>query len=82
MKEKFGSFITYLEPMPVFPATGDSGAKVPNHMQDAVNAIANKGIKICRICGATKIQTVIETRLQWRCLDHWDKVSYFQRRNS
>lgn len=67
MKEKFGSFVVYLEPV-----SGTGVANVPDSIRNAVNAIANEGIKICRICGERKIQTVVESRLQWRCLDHWE----------
>lgn len=67
MKEKFGSFVVYLE-----PANGDGVICVPDSIRNAVNDIANEGIKLCRVCGERKIQTVVESRLQWRCLDHWD----------
>ena len=68
MKEKFGSFVVYLE-----PANGDGVICVPDSIRNAVNDIANEGIKLCRVCGERKIQTVVESRLQWRCLDHWDQ---------
>ena len=68
MKEKFGSFVVYLEPV-----NGDGVANVPDSIRNAVNDIANEGIKLCRVCGERKIQTVVESRLQWRCLDHWDQ---------
>ena len=67
MKEKFGSFVVYLEPV-----NGNGVAHVPDSIRNAVNDIANEGIKICRKCGERKIQTVVESRLQWRCLDHWE----------
>ena len=68
MKEKFGMFVVYLEPV-----NGNGVANVPDSIRNAVNAIANEGIKICRVCGERKIETVVESRLQWRCLDHWDQ---------
>ena len=70
LKEKFGMLVCYLEPV-----NGNGVANVPESMRDAVNAIANEGIKICRMCGERKVQTVIDSRLQWRCLDHWDDES-------
>jgi len=70
MKEKFGTFVVYLEPV-----NGNGVANVPDSIRDAVNAIANEGIKLCRVCGERKVQTVVESRLQWRCLDHWDQNS-------
>lgn len=70
MKEKFGMFVVYLEPVNGNPVTN-----VPDSIRDAVNAIANEGIKICRVCGERKVQTVVDSRLQWRCLDHWDNES-------
>lgn len=68
MKEKFGMFVVYLEPM-----NGNGVVEVPESIRNAVNDIAAEGIKICRTCGERKVQTVIESRLQWRCLDHWDQ---------
>ena len=70
MKEKFGMFVVYLEPV-----NGNGVVNVPDSIRDAVNAIANEGIKICRVCGERKVQTVVDSRLQWRCLDHWDNES-------
>jgi len=67
MKEKFGMFVVYLEPV-----NGKGVASVPDSIRNAVNDIANEGIKTCRKCGERKIQTVVESRLQWKCLDHWD----------
>ena len=75
IKEKFGSMVAYLEPV------DKSGVvNTPRHMQDAINSIANEGIKICRLCGERKIQTVVESRLQWRCLDHWEGDSRWRAR--
>ena len=74
MKEKFGMFVVYLEPV-----NGSGVAMVPDSIRNAVNDIANEGIKICRKCGERKIQTVVESRLQWRCLDHWES-EHFRRR--
>ena len=68
MKEKFGSFVVYLEPL-----NGDGVISVPDSIRNAVNDIAKEGIKLCRVCGKRKIQTVVESRLQWRCLDHWEQ---------
>ena len=70
MKEKFGILVVYLEPV-----DGAGVVNVPDSIRNAVNDIANEGIKLCRVCGERKIQTVVESRLQWRCLDHWDQNS-------
>jgi hypothetical protein len=67
IKEKFGQLVVYLEVVPN-DSTYDN---VPRHMEDMINRIANEGHKICRICHERKVETVIESRLQWRCLDHW-----------
>ena len=67
MKEKFGMFVVYLE-----PANDNGVANVPDSIRNAVNKIAKKGIETCRKCGKRKIQTVVESRLQWKCLDHWE----------
>ena len=74
MKEKFGTFVVYLEPV-----NGNGVVNVPDSIRNAVNAIANEGHKICRVCGERKIQTVVESRLQWRCLDHWDNEHFHRR---
>ena len=73
MKEKFGMLVCYLE-----PANGTGVANVPDSIRNAVNDIAREGIKICRVCGERKVQTVIESRLQWRCLDHWNQNSLWK----
>ena len=75
MKEKFGQFVVYLEPY-----NGNGEGEVPDSIRNAVNSIANEGIKLCRICGQRKVQTVVESRLEWRCLDHWDQKSQWRAR--
>ena len=74
MKEKFGMFVVYLE-----PTNGNGVANVPDSIRNAVNDIANEGIKICRVCGERKVKTVVESRLQWRCLDHWANEHFHRR---
>ena len=76
MKQKYGMFVVYLEPV-----NGNGVAEVPESIRNAVNDIAAEGIKICRTCGERKVQTVIESRLQWRCLDHWDQNSLWKVRS-
>jgi hypothetical protein len=73
IKEKFGMLVAYIQPV--------DGAVVntPKHLQDAINTIANEGHKICRVCHERKVQTVVESRLQWRCLDHWDNDRFVRR---
>ena len=73
MKEKFGQFVVYLEPF-----NGNGEGEVPDSIRNAVNSIANEGIKLCRVCGERKVQTVVESRLQWTCLDHWDQNSLWK----
>jgi hypothetical protein len=70
ISEKHGSLVAYLE-----PENGDSCDYVPMHMRNAINSIANEGIKICTLCGNRKVQTIIEFKLRWRCLDHWESVT-------
>jgi hypothetical protein len=72
IKEKFGMMVVYLE-----PTDGSGVVSTPMHIQDAVNSIANNGIKICKICGERKVQTVVESRLQWKCIDHWNEKQWF-----
>ena len=67
--EKHGSLLAYLE-----SENGDARDHVPVHMRNAINSIANEGIKTCILCGNRKVQTVIESKLRWRCLDHWESV--------
>tara|TARA_R110001592_G_scaffold343667_2_gene634453 strand:- start:975 stop:1388 length:414 start_codon:yes stop_codon:yes gene_type:complete len=75
IKEKFGMMVVYLEPV-----DGSGVVATPMHIQDAVNSIANNGIKICKICGERKVQTVVESRLQWKCIDHWNEKQWFAAR--
>ena len=70
MKEKFGSFVVYLEPY-----NGNGEGEIPDHIRTEVNDIASQGAKLCRVCGKKKVQIVVESRLQWRCLDHWEGES-------
>lgn len=89
IKEKFGQLTVYVESTPVPGPDGIikkiRGSRpilkpVPDHIQAAISRIANEGHKICKICGERKVETVKESRLQWRCLDHWDNQNGFQRR--
>jgi len=65
IKEKFGRLTVYLESL-------SDLAEVPTSINDAVQRIANEAHKICKLCGDRKVETVIESKIQWRCLDHWE----------
>ena len=71
IKEKFGTLVAYIQPFPPDEHVVDA----PRHLQDAINTIANEAHKICRVCHERKVETVVESRVQWRCLDHWDDES-------
>ena len=74
IKEKFGMLVVYIQPV------DESGVvNAPRHLQDAMNDIANEAHKICRVCGQRKVQTVVDSRLQWRCLDHWESDRFRRR---
>ena len=76
IKEKFGYLVVYLE----IDYPGESGDKIDAELQDKISLIASKGIKICRICGKEKIETVADSRIVFKCLDHWDEKNFFTRR--
>tara|TARA_Y100000034_G_C6716277_1_gene316662 strand:- start:107 stop:514 length:408 start_codon:yes stop_codon:yes gene_type:complete len=46
---------------------------IPDHIIELKNEICSQSIKICRICFGEKIETVIESRLTWRCLEHYNE---------
>jgi hypothetical protein len=77
IKEKFGMLVAYIEPLPEDNREGDN--QIPIHMQTMIDSIANEGHKICRICHERKVETVVESRLQWRCLDHWESDRFRRR---
>ena len=67
IKEKFGHLTVYLEPL-----SGEGVVKSPSDIRDKVSAMAQKAHLICRICGGQKVETVHESRVQYRCLKHYD----------
>ena len=67
MKEKFGQLTVYLEP------TDASGVvNTPEEVRIKVRSLAKEAQKICRACGKQKVETVHESRIQYRCLDHYN----------
>ena len=66
MKEKFGTFVVYLEPM-----NGDGVINVPDSIRKQVNEIVERANKTCKKCGAQKVETVHESRIQYRCLENY-----------
>ena len=77
IKEKFGQMVVFIEPMPEDNTEGD--CVIPHHIDTMVQNIAHEAHKICKVCHERKVQTVIESRLQWRCLDHWDNDKFVRR---
>jgi len=65
IKEKFGRLTVYLESL-------SDLTEVPTSINDAVQSIANEAHKICKLCRERKVETVVESLIQWRCLDHWE----------
>ena len=66
MKEKFGTFVVYLEPM-----NGDGVINVPESIRGQVKEIVGRANKTCKKCGAQKVETVHESRIQYRCLENY-----------
>ena len=71
IKEKFGVLTAYLEWSDPEPRSGDK--EIPEDLNRKIQAIAAKGHKICRTCGKQKVETVHESRIDWRCMDHYDQ---------
>ena len=67
IKEKFGHLTVYLEPV-----NGSGVIETPDSIRDEIKDMAAKANRICRICGAQKVETVHESRVQYRCLEHYD----------
>ena len=67
IKEKFGHLTVYLEPL-----SGEGVVRSPSDIRDKVADMAQKAQLICRICGEQKVETVHESRVQYRCLKHYD----------
>ena len=67
IKEKFGQLTVYLEPV-----NGDGVIETPDEIRKEINHLAKKANRICRVCGEQKIETVHESRVQYRCLEHYD----------
>lgn len=70
IKEKFGMLTVYLEWGDQMDRSADK--VIPQDLNAKIQKIASMGHKICRICGKTKVETVHESRVQWRCMDHYD----------
>ena len=73
IKEKFGVLTVYLEWDDPEPRSTDK--EIPRDLNTKIQKIASRGHKICRTCGKDKVETVHESRVQWRCMDHYDEVS-------
>lgn len=70
MKEKFGHLTVYLEPV-----NGSGVVETPECIRKEINELAKKANRICRICGEQKVETVHESRVQYRCLKHYHNES-------
>ena len=66
IKEKFGHLTVYLEPV-----NGSGVVETPDEIRKEINKLAKEANRICRVCGAQKVETVHESRVQYRCLDHY-----------
>ena len=67
VKEKFGHLTVYLEPL-----NGMGVVETPECIRKEINELAKKANRICRICGEQKVETVHESRVQYRCLKHYN----------
>ena len=80
VKEKFGSLVAYVE----YDDSEDKFKEfppVPEHVFDKIREISSRGWKLCRTCGKEKIETVHESRVQYRCLDHYDETTRWKVRS-
>ena len=73
VKEKFGHLTVYLEPL-----SGEGVVRSPSDIRDKVADMAQKAQYICRICGEQKVETVHESRVQYRCLKHYHNDSQWR----
>ena len=73
IKEKFGHLTVYLEPL-----SGEGVVRSPMGIRDKVADMAQKAQFICRICGEQKVETVHESRVQYRCLKHYHNDSQWR----
>ena len=67
VKEKFGQLTVYLEPV-----NGTGVVETPDVIREEIKELSKKANRICRICGVQKVETVHESRVQYRCLEHYD----------
>jgi len=66
IKEKFGTLVVYLEPRDM------SGvANTPDYLREQIKNITERANKTCKKCGAQKVETVHESRIQYRCLENY-----------
>ena len=80
IKQKFGQLVVYLE-WKSAECNSSIDKNIPDHIQNAIHDIASNGYKTCLLCGEKKVQTVVNSRLQWKCLDHWENKGYFNPRD-
>ena len=66
INEKFAHLTVYLEPV-----NGEGVIETPDEIRKEINELAKKAHRICRICGEQKVETVHESRVQYRCLKHY-----------
>lgn len=66
IKEKFGHLTVYLEPV-----NGMGVVETPREIQDEIKDMASRANRICKVCGGEKVKTVHESRVQYRCLEHY-----------
>ena len=74
VKEKFGTLTVYLEWLDAGKRSAD--CPIDKELYKKINVISSRGHKICRLCGKNKIETVHESRIDWRCIDHYFQESW------
>tara|TARA_B100000700_G_scaffold329624_1_gene452026 strand:- start:1781 stop:2191 length:411 start_codon:yes stop_codon:yes gene_type:complete len=79
IKQKFSRLVVYLE-------TAKTTNKTPTierfnselweepikELDQEIQKIASKGYITCKICGKEKVQTVDNSRIKFKCLNHWN----------
>ena len=70
VKEKFGVLTVYLEWLDAGKRASDN--PIDEELYEKIKVISGRGHKICRLCGRDKVETVHESRVDWRCMEHYD----------
>lgn len=79
VKEKFGTLTVYLEWLDEGKRSSD--CPIDEELYEKINVISSRGHKICRLCGKNKIETVVNSRIVYRCFQHWNQIFNYDLRS-